>query len=170
MMTIQGCSDYTITTVEEIHLSQDALESRHKPFWCVLWGISVDRNAIRDDITKIMNDVLSENFKRPEEKWAWREGKNLFILNPAIIFKVDPNKIIETFNKDIKDFQNNKADKFANMYCSYFDQIILVYQTNDDGLGIEWKQKNTTLETNRRKYFDSLKSPVLKKLSEGKDF
>jgi hypothetical protein len=167
---LHGCSDYTINTVDELYLDQEALEAKHKKWWAFFFGVRVDRNAIREDIALNLDKVAARKFNAPNQEWAWRETTHLHLLNPASVFAVDQAEFVKFIRSNLKAFEEDKADKLYSLVGSYFDDVIIHYYDNPDGIGLKWEDKTIVLATNRREIFGKMKTPALRKLIERSDF
>jgi hypothetical protein len=140
---IYGCTERTITTVDEILKDADWQE---KP-WIIIASVRVDREAIREDISKILNNKASKSLRTNNMKWAWRDKTHLHLLNPSTVyFQIAPEVFIADIKKSIDAFQHNRATKFDELVGSYFDYVTIHYMENTGGRGLKENDTPTIID------------------------
>lgn len=166
VVMLMACSEYKM----------DSFES-----WCNYQSedieadvVSIDRNAIRKDFVKFLNDMYMKKVEGRIDRMVWMEGRHLHIENLSTLFVIEPSEIINRYRSGIIQYRENKIKDymercFYGVIFNFFDDVT-IHSGELDNLGVNWKYKNTLIETKRRKYFSKSKIPVIRKIVENPDF
>ena len=65
LLLLAGCYNHSVDTFVEWceQISGVNLQKKYQPFWAVLFSVSFDGDAIRDDFVKFLNDSHSRRFR-----------------------------------------------------------------------------------------------------------
>jgi hypothetical protein len=152
-----GCAEHKVDTAQEWceQIGGEDLDEKYRPFWAVIFRVSFDGDAIRDDFTEILNKLHLEKVNNRAPKMAWREGTELHLVNLSSLMVVKPETIIEEWRNGIELSKQYKHTKPANncLYgslTSLFDSLH-IYTMDSDVFGKEWTEKITVIPTDREK-------------------
>lgn len=152
---IVGCAEHRVDTFQEWceQIGGEDLDKKYRPFWAVIFGVSFDGDAIRDDYTDSLNKLHLEKVANRAPKMAWREGTELHLVNLASLMVIEPEKIIEEWRNGIELSKQYKHTDPASK-CLYgtltslFDSLH-IHTMEPDALGKNWTEKITVIETDR---------------------
>jgi len=136
--------------------------------------VSIDRNAIRKDFVKFLNDMYMKKMEGRIDRMVWMEGKHLHIENLSTLFVIEPSEIINQYRSGIIQYkENNIKDNMERCLYgaifNFFDDVT-IHSGERDNLGANWKYTNTLIETKRREYFLKSKIPAIRKIVEDPNF
>ncbi len=156
--SIFGCAEHKVDTFQEwceqISGVVD-LDEKYRPFWAVIFGVSFDGDAIRDDYTDFLNKLHLEKVNNRAPKMAWKEGTELHLVNLSSLMVVEPERIIEEWRNGIELSKQYKHTD-PNSKCLYgaltslFDSFH-IHSMESDGFGKNWTEKVTVIPTDREK-------------------
>ncbi|MDY7035949.1 MAG: hypothetical protein SV375_07280 [Thermodesulfobacteriota bacterium] len=152
---ILGCAEHKVDTFQEWceQISGEDLDEKYRPFWAVIFGVSFDADAIRDDYTEFLNKLHLEKVNNRAPKMAWREGTELHLVNLSSLMVVEPEKIIEEWKNGIELSKQYKhtdpATKcFYGTLTSLFDSLH-IHSMESNAFGKNWTGKVTVILTDR---------------------
>jgi hypothetical protein len=156
-ITLNSCYTHEVNTAEkwcEQILGVD-LKEKYSPFWAVIFGVSFDGDAIRDDYTEFLNKVHLDQVGYRSKKMAWREGTDLHLVNLSSLMTTDSEEIISQWRRGIelaKGYKHtNPADKcLYGTLTSLFDRLV-IHSMESAALGVKWKDNQTIIPTEREK-------------------
>lgn len=72
IMVFLGCAEHKVDTVEEWceQINGVDLDGKYRPFWAVIFGVSFDADAIRDEYTEMLNKLHLEKVENRAPKMA----------------------------------------------------------------------------------------------------
>jgi len=152
-----GCAEYKVDTVDEWceQISGVDLGAKHRPFWAVIFGVSVDGDSIRNEYTEMLNKLHLEKVENRTPKMAWREGTDLHLVNFSSLLVVEPEQIIDEWRRGIELSKQFKHQDSLNK-CLYdtltslFDNLH-IHTMESDVFGKNWTEKITVISTDREK-------------------
>lgn len=151
-----GCSDHAVNTFPEWceQIIGVDLEQKYRPFWAVIFSVSFDGDAIRDDFVQFVDDLYLEKVDNRAPRMAWREGTALHLINLSSLMEIEPEEMISQWRNGIeaaKNFQNEDAASTClyGTVTSMFDSLSIHSMTPDD-LGISWTDSLTVFSTDRK--------------------
>lgn len=152
-----GCAEHKVDTFQEWceQISGEDLDEKYRPFWAVIFGVSFDGDAIRDDYTEFLNNLHLEKVNNRAPKMAWREGAELHLVNLSGLMVVEPEKIIEEWRNGIELSKQYKHTD-PNSKCLYgtltslFDSFH-IHSMESDVFGKNWTENVTVIPTDREK-------------------
>jgi hypothetical protein len=159
VFAIMGCSNHEVDTVEEWceQINGVDLEDKYLPAWAIIFSVSFNGDAIRDDYAKMLNTMYMEKAEGRMPRMSWREGTALHLINLSSLFVVEPEKFIDEWRAGIE-----KAKAFAHedpvdtciygTVASLFDSLH-IHSMTPDALGKEWTDDVTVIMTDREKRF-----------------
>lgn len=155
IMGFCGCSEHKVDTVKECceQISGVDLAAKYRPFWAVIFGVSFDKDSIRDEYTEILNKLHLEKVENRAPKMAWREGADLHLVNLSSLMAVEPETIIDEWRHGIE-LSKHIKEKDTVRKCLYgtltslFDNLH-IHTFEPDILGKNWTEKITVIPTDR---------------------
>jgi hypothetical protein len=152
-----GCSEHRVDTFPEWceQIAGVDLQKQHAPFWAVIFSVSFDGDAIRDDFTAFLNKTHLEKVQNRAPKMAWREGTELHLVNLSSLLMIEPEKIIDEWKRGIELAKEHKHSHPADI-CLYgtvtsmFDSLH-IHSMESDALGVKWTDNITVIPTLRSK-------------------
>jgi hypothetical protein len=63
------------------------------PSWAVLFSVSFDGDAIRDDYVKFFNDSHMEKVQNRAPRMVWRERTQLHLMKLSSLLVIEPEKV-----------------------------------------------------------------------------
>lgn len=154
---ILGCAEHKVDTFQEWceQISGEDLDEKYRPFWALIFGVSFDGDAIRDDYTEFLNKVHLEKVNNRAPKMAWREGVELHLVNLSSLMVVEPEKIIEEWRNGIelsKQYKHTDPESkcLYGTLTSLFDSLH-IHSMQSDVFGKNWTDKVTVIPTDREK-------------------
>ena len=150
---IAACSEHRVDTFHEWceQITGVDLKAKHSPLWAVIFSVSFDGDAIRDDYVTFLNDAHMEKVEYRAPRTAWREGTELHLVNLSSLLRIEPEKIIGEWRQGIdtaKRFEhNNDADVcLYGTVTSMFDSLHI---HSMERLALKWTDKITLISTER---------------------
>lgn len=155
-VSVAGCSEHRVDTFAEWceQITGVDLEAKYAPFWAVVFSVSFDGDAIRDDFVKFLNDSLMKKVENRAPQMAWREGPELHLVNPSSLMVIEPETVIDAWRKGIEKAKHYKSDDNADT-CLYgtvtslFDNLH-IHSMESDALGRNWTDDITVIRTERK--------------------
>jgi hypothetical protein len=154
--TLAGCYNHKINTVETWceQINGDDISAKYQPFWAPFFSIGFDRDAIRDDFVKHLNDAYMEKVKRRIDRMVWREGMVLHIVNLSSLFVVKPSDFISEWRNGIAKAQSLKPmDRVDTcVWETVFDLFdsVQIHSMVTDPISVNWGDLVTAIPTNRK--------------------
>jgi hypothetical protein len=157
LLLATGCADHRVDTFQEWceQIAGVDLQKKHAPFWAVIFSVSFDGDAIRNDYAAFLNKAHLEKVQNRAPKMAWREGTELHLVNLSSLLVIEPRKVIEEWKKGIEIAKaykhNDPAD--ACLYgtlTSMFDSLH-IHSMKVDPFGVKWTDNVTIIPTDREK-------------------
>lgn len=153
---VAGCSDHRVDTFREWceQITGVDLEAKYRPFWAVLFSVSFDGDAIRDDFAKFLNDAYMKKVENRAPKMAWREGIELHLVNLSGFFELEPEEFIAEWREGIETAKRFEHDDDPDT-CLYgsatsmFDSLH-IHSMESDSLGQNWTDEVTVIPTERK--------------------
>ena len=153
---IAACSEHRVDTFPEWceQITGVDLEAKHSPFWAVIFSVSFDGDAIRDDYVTFLNDAHMEKVEYRAPRMAWREGTELHLVNLSSLLRIEPEKIIGEWRQGIDTAKRFEHDNDVDV-CLYgtvtsmFDSLHIHSMESDNGLALKWTDKTTLISTER---------------------
>ena len=153
--SIFGCAEHRVDTFQEWceQISGEDLDEKYRPFWAVIFSVSFDGDAIRDDYTEFLNKLHLEKVGNRAPKMAWREGTELHLVNFSSLLVIEPEKIIEEWRRGIELSKQYKHTDPASK-CLYgtltslFDSLH-IHSMKSDTFGKNWTEEVTAIPTDR---------------------
>jgi hypothetical protein len=135
------------------HIAGVDLQQKYQPLWAVVFSVSFDGNAIRDDFAKFLNESHMQKVEDRIPRMAWREGTDLHFVNLSSLMEVEPQEIIEAWKRGI-DASKTLAKQDPRDACLYGTVTSLfenmhIHSMTSDALGRNWKHEITTIPTER---------------------
>lgn len=153
--SVTGCYDFKIDNFPEWcgQTSDATLEDKYRPFWAVIFAVSTDADAIRDDFTDFVNKSLREKVENRSPQMAWREGTSFHLINPSALMVAEPEPIINEWRDGIEQAKTHShRDKHkACLYgtaASLFDSMN-IHTIELDPLGRQTADTVTIIQTDR---------------------
>ncbi len=146
-----ACSEHKVDTFPEWceQITGVDLAEEHRPWWAVIFTISYDGDAIRDDYVAHMNSLHMEKVQNRAPRMVWRENTNLHIVNLSSFLEIEPEKFIAQWRDAIEMAKTDHAGICVlGTVTSMFDNLY-IHSMTPDALGVEWKDSVTTIPTER---------------------
>ena len=123
-------------------------------FWSVIFSVSFDGDAIRDDFTTFMNDLHMEKIEKRAPKMAWREGTTLHLVNLSSFLMIEPEEVISRWRNGIEaskiyELKDRSEKCLYGTITSMFDNFY-IHSMESDALGKNWTDDITKIPTERR--------------------
>ena len=157
IILVAGCSDHKVDTFPEWceQIKGIDLERKYRPFWAIIFSVSFNGDAIRDDYVSFLNKAYLKKVQDRAPKMVWREGTALHLLNLSILLVIDPEVFIDEWKKGIdlfKEFKHTNPTDIClyGTLTSLFDSLH-IHSMEPDALGIMWKDTVTVIQTDREK-------------------
>jgi hypothetical protein len=154
--SLSACSDHRVDTFLEWceQITGVDLEEKYWPFWAVLFSVSFDPDAIRDDYVKFLNESHMEAVEHRAPKMAWRDGTELHLVNLSSLLVIEPEKIIDEWRRGLEaanryEHDNNADTCLYGTVVSMFDSLH-IHSMESDSLGINWTDDVTVVPTERK--------------------
>lgn len=155
-LTLTGCSEHVVDTFPEWceQITGMDLQKKYAPFWSVLFSVSFDGEAIRDDYVKFLNDSHMEKVQNRAPRMAWREGTELHLMNLSSLLVIEPEKVISEWRKGIETAKRYEHEDSADT-CLYgtltsmFDSLY-IHSMECDTLGRNCTDEVTVIQTERK--------------------
>lgn len=154
---ILGCSEHRVDTFPEWceQITGVDLQKKHASFWAVIFSISFDGDAIREDYTAFLNKTHLEKVQNRAPKMAWRRGTELHLVNLSSFLVIEPEKVIEEWRRGIELAKEHKHTDPADIclygtLASMFDSLH-IHSMEADALGVKWTDNVTVIPTDRGK-------------------
>jgi hypothetical protein len=156
-----GCYDYEVNTFQawcerltEINDGNHPDET-HRPFWAIIYSVRIDRDKIRDDFVKFLNDGYEEKVQKRAPRIVWREGKVLHVVSLSSFFVEEPGEFIADWKKGITKAQslqkmNDTDNCLWNTVFLLFDSVQIHLFSTDPGQHY-WGDSVTAIPTDRKK-------------------
>ena len=115
-----GCAEHKVDTVEEWceQINGVDLDAKYRPFWAVIFSVSFDADAIRDEYAEMLNKLHLEKVENRAPKMAWREGTELHLVNLSSLMIVEPDAVIDEWRRGIELSKHFKEEDPVNK-CLY---------------------------------------------------
>lgn len=156
-IALSGCTEHRVDTFPEWceQISDVDLEKKYGRSWAVIFSVSFDAEAIRDDYTSVLNKIHLEKVQNRADKMAWRKGTELHLVNLSSLVVVEPEKVIDEWRRGIELDKQLKYEHPADkcMYgtlTSMFDSLH-IHSMKSDALGKNWSDSVTVISTDREK-------------------
>ena len=154
--SVTACSEHRVDTAPEWceQITGVDLEDKYAPVWVVLFSVSFDGDAIRDDYVKFLNDTHMEKVENRAPRMAWREGTELHLVNLSSLLMIEPEQIIGEWRNGVETAKRHEHDNDADT-CLYgtitsmFDSLH-IHSMESDSLGQQWKDEVTVIPTERK--------------------
>jgi len=154
---VVGCAEHKVDTFSEWceQITGVDLEKKYRPFWAMIFSVSFDGDAIRDDFAAFLNNAHLEKVQNRAPKMAWREGTELHLVNLSSLLVIEPGNVIIEWRQGIELDKEHKHTDPANI-CLYgtitslFDSLH-IHSMESDALGRNWTDKVTVIYTDREK-------------------
>jgi hypothetical protein len=154
---LTGCYNHKVDNFPKWceQISGVDLEQKYRPVWAVLFSVSFDGEAIRDDFTSFLNALTLEAVQNRAPRMAWRQGTDLHLINVSSLNVVEPEKVIADWRRGIEAYKtgSNATPEQRCLYgtvASLFDSLV-IHTWEADPLGMNWKEAPvTTIKTDRR--------------------
>jgi hypothetical protein len=153
---VPGCSEHRVDTFPEWceQITGVDLEEKYAPLWAVLFSVSFDGDAIRDDFVKFLNDSHMEKIQNRAPRMAWREGTELHLVNLSSFLVIEPEKVIGEWRNGVEKAMRYEHDNTADtcLYgtvASLFDNL-RIHSMESDALGRNWTDEVTVIPTERK--------------------
>lgn len=151
-----GCSEHRVDTFPEWceQITGIDLEAKYAPFWAVVFSVSFDGDAIRDDFVKFLNDNHMKKVQNRAPRMAWREGTELHLVNLSSLLVIEPEKVIAEWRKGIERAKRSEHGDKADT-CLYgtvtglFDGLH-IHSMKSEALGQNWMDEVTVIPTERK--------------------
>ena len=156
MGSLTACSEHVVDTFPEWceQITDVDLEEKYRPFWAMLFSVSYDGDAIRDDFVKVLDDIHMQKVERRAPRMAWREGTELHLVNLSSLVVIEPETIIAEWRRGIETAKHG-ASADDTEWCIYgtivsmFDGLH-IHSMESDALGINWTDEVTVIPTERK--------------------
>lgn len=155
LASLAGCSTHEVDTFPEWceQIGGIDLEEKYAPSWSVIFGVSFDAEAIRDNYTDFLNQSHLQKVENRTDRMVWREGGNLHLVNLSSFFVIEPQRVISEWESNIRLSNDNKlkAPADACLYgtlTSMFDTLT-IHSMEADALGVKWTDHPTEISTGR---------------------
>tara|TARA_R110000787_G_scaffold274267_1_gene382152 strand:- start:203 stop:931 length:729 start_codon:yes stop_codon:yes gene_type:complete len=156
-IVVAGCSEHRVDTFPEWceQITGEDLREKHGPPWAVVFSVSYDGEAIRDDYAKFLNELHIEKVNNRAPKMAWREGANLHLINLSSLLVIESEKVIDEWRKGIELAKEYKHEDKADMclydtLASMFDTLN-IHSLSPDNPGVVRADDITVIDTDRGK-------------------
>src|ERR1017187_106645 len=154
-----GCYEHKVNTLEAWceQVNGVDLEEKYRPFWAVIFSVKIEREAVRDDFVKLLNDTDMKKAQKRFPKMAWREGMVLHLVNPSSLFVVEPSEFISLWRKGIAKAQSLKPMDPADTCLwsatfTLFDSV-QIHSAETDPFSANWGDSVTAIPTDRQKIY-----------------
>ena len=130
------------------------LQKKYAPNWAVLFSVSFDGDAIRDDYVKFLNDSHMEKVQNRAPRMAWREGAELHLVSLSSLLVIEPKEVIGAWRKGMDTAKRYEHDNVADTclcgtLTSMFDSLH-IHSMKSDPLGRNWTDEVTVIPTERK--------------------
>ena len=156
LLILTGCSEHKVDTFSEWceQISGVDLKKKYEPFWSVIFSVSFDGDAIRDDFVTFMNDLHMKKIENRAPKIAWREGTTLHLVNLSSFLMIDPEETISRWREGIEaskryELEDRSEKCLYGTITSMFD-FFYIHSMENDALGKNWTDDITKIPTERR--------------------
>lgn len=153
---LTSCSEHRVDSFSEWceQITGVDLEKKYAPYWAVLFSVSFDGDAIRDDFVKFLNDNYMEKVQNRVPRMAWREGTELHLVNLSSLLVIEPEKVIAEWRSGIEKAKRYEPDDkgSACLYgtvTSLFDGLH-IHSMKSDAVGRNWTDDVTVIPTDRK--------------------
>lgn len=150
-----GCARHHVDTVPEWceQITGVNLADKYQPFWGVIFSVSFDGDAIRDDFVREMNKLHLEKVQHRSPRMAWREGTAFHLINLSTLLQIEPVKIIEEWRQGIEadkagEIRDRGGRCLFGMITSLFDSMH-IHSITVDALGRDERDDVTVIPTDR---------------------
>lgn len=157
-----GCYEHKVNTykgwcerLSDINEGNSDPDQAYRPFWAVIYSVRIDRDEIRDDFVKFLNDAYMEKVQKRAPRMVWRVGKVLHVVNLSSLFVVEPGDFLADWKKGIAKAQSLKEMDHADnclwgTVFQLFDSVQIHSLTHDPPRDY-WGDSVTALPTDRKK-------------------
>lgn len=148
---LMGCYQHEIETFQE--MCEYTNKEYVSPPLAINVSISINDEAVMDDYVNYLNKSHMEEVNNRIEKMAWREGRDLHLVNFSSLLIVEPETIISEWKEGINLAKQYKQKDSAGR-CLYgtltrmFDSLHIHSMEDEDGWG-NWKDEVTIIPTDR---------------------
>ena len=159
LIPLVGCYQHEVDTFPEWceRISGADLERKYSPAWAVIFSVSFDAEAIRDDYAAFLDRAHIEKVQGRVPRMAWREATVLHLVNVSTVLAVHPQEVISTWRHGIEAAKTytdkNPADRcLYGTMTSLFDSLHIHSMTLDDS-GRQLMDEVTVISTEREARF-----------------
>jgi hypothetical protein len=150
---LTGCAEHRVDTFQEWCelISEEKPFAKNTPFWIINTTVSIDEEKIRNDFALFINRALLKKAKSQSAKMAWRQDKELHIVNLAGLLNVEPEIMSEKWRQGIKKALENKYTDSKDI-CLYVTltrlfESLHIHTKKTDQMGSELADEVTILAT-----------------------
>ena len=155
VLLVVACSEHKVDTFPEWceQISGVDLEANYLPFWAVIFSVSYDRDAIRDDYIMFLDQTYLEKIDNRAPRMAWREGVELHLVNLSGFLMIAPQTVIGEWAGGVETAKKYGHEEPTDV-CLYgtvtslFDSLH-IHSMEPDPLGINWTDSITVIDTGR---------------------
>jgi hypothetical protein len=158
IILFSGCTEHRVDTFKEWceQINGVKLQDAHSKSWTVIFSVSYKGDEIRDDFTKFLNESYLQKVQNRSKRMAWREGANLHLIGLSSLMGIEADEEVSMWKEKInlaKEFKSiDKGDTcLFGTVTSMFDSLT-IHSMEYDGLGINWKDNVTNIDTERNKF------------------
>jgi len=152
-----GCAEHKVDTVEEWceQINGLDLDAKYRPFWAVFFGVSFERDSVRDEYSEMLNKLHLEKVGNRAPKLVWSKGTNLHLVNISSLLVIEPEQIINEWKRGIelsKQFKHHDSvDRCLNgTLISLFDNLH-IHTIESDAFGKKLNETIVIIPTKRDK-------------------
>ncbi len=104
LVFVIGCVKHRVDTFPKWCEQITGVDPQRKygPFWAIIFSVSFDGDAIRDDYTAFLNKGHLEKVQNRAPRMTWREGTALHLVNLSSLMVIEPEKIIDAWREGIQ--------------------------------------------------------------------
>ncbi|WP_299618256.1 hypothetical protein [Pelagibius sp.] len=154
--SVASCSEHRVDTFPEWceQITGEDLEAKYSPIWAVVFSVSFDGDAIRDDYVKFLDDSHMEKVQNRAPRMAWREGTELHLVNLSSLLVIEPEEVIAGWRDGVEKAMRYEHESTADT-CLYgtvtslFDSL-RIHSMESDALGQNWTDEVTEISTERK--------------------
>jgi uncharacterized protein YeaC (DUF1315 family) len=119
-LLIVGCSEIEVDTFQKWCelISGDGLKDKYSKYWVIKLSVSIDEDSIREDFISFLNRSLLKKIQYKVPQMAWRDDKELHIINLSSLQNLKPEITIEKWKHGLKLAMQQKHTDFVDI-CIY---------------------------------------------------
>lgn len=151
-----GCANHRVDTWPKWceQITGVNLEEKYRPAWAVIFSVSFDADAIRDDFVRAMDKLHLEKVQHRSPRMTWREGTELHLINLSTLLDIEPEEIIEEWRREIDaDKAGKNTDRASRCLfgtiTSLFDSLH-IHSITLDVRGRDKRDDVTVIPMNRK--------------------